>query len=296
MLLALAACTGTPGDDSATLFLCGDDLAVGAVEEVAGGFDAGTEGLAFLGGRLFVSVPDGVMEILPDGTVLRVATTSSALGLAPWSGGLALAAPGDFTLDGSGEDGEVLHVELDGTVSALAQGLPNPNFVAPSPWGALLVDDDTNETIWQLGDTGALPWLEGVPSPNGMGFSPDGTTLYVASTFVADPPLWAVPVGADGAPGTPVAVATLPTASAPDGLAVAADGMVLVAANLAGELVWVDPATGDTDTLVSGLDTPASLAFGDGDTWDACSVYATSLYGDTVVRVAAGRPGPILPR
>lgn len=298
MFLLLLACAAPPADDSAssTSSVCRGDLAPGAVEEVATGFTSGTEGLSFVGGRLFVSVPDGVMEVLPDGTVARLATTTSALGLAPWSGGLAVAAPGAFTLDGSGDDGEVLHVGLDGVVDPLAQGLPNPNFVVATPWGSLLVDDDTNETIWQLGDTGALPWLDGVPSPNGMGFSPDGRTLYVVSTFVSDPPLWAVPIGADGAPGTPVALATLPTASTPDGLAVAADGSVVVAANLAGELVAVDPNTGATTTLASGLDTPASIAFGDGETWDACSLYATSLYGDAVVRVGLDRAGPIVPR
>lgn len=295
MLLVLLACAPATDDSAAPVGpACWDDLAPGAAVPVADGFDAGTEGVAFIGDRLFVSVPDGVVEVLPDGTTAALATTGHALGLAPHAGALLVADPGEFTLDGSGTDGRVLEVGLDGVVTPLAEGLPNPNFVAVTPWGSVLVSDDTNTTIWEIaGATSA--WLDGVASPNGLGFSPNADTLYVATTFAPDPPVSAVPVGVDGAPGTPVSLATLPTASAPDGLVVEADGRVLVAANLAGELVELDPTSGASVVLAQGLDSPASLAFGDGTTWDACSVYVTSLYGHAVTRVAVGRGGAPLP-
>lgn len=297
MLLLLLACT-SPKDDSAdpgpAAAPCWDDLAVGASAVVAEGFVDGTEGIALVGERLFVSVPDGVVEVLPDGSNVPLVTTGHALGLAPRGGGLLLADPGEFTLDGSGADGRVLAIGLDGSVETLAEGLPNPNFVAVTPWGTVLVSDDTNETLWEL-DDGATVWLEGIPSPNGLGFSPAGDALYVATTFLPDPPIWAVPVGADHAPGSAEALTTFATASAPDGLAVTADGRVLVAANLAGALIEVDPGTGGTAVLAQDLESPASLAFGDGLTWDACSVYVTSLYGSVVTRVSVGQTGAPLP-
>jgi hypothetical protein len=63
---------------------------------------------------------------------------------------------------------------------------------------------------------------------------------------------------------------------------------VLVAVNLGGLIARVDPSTGEATVVADGLDSPASLTFGDGQTWDACSVYVTSLYGDTVSRVVTG--------
>lgn len=294
-LLLLFACapsgsdvgdTGPTVDDTGPA--CFDDQPVGAVLPVATGFSAGTEGVARVGDRLFVSVPDGVVEVLPDGTTVPLATTGHALGLATRDGGLLVADPGEFTLDGSGADGRVLAVGLDGAVDVLADGLPNPNALAVTPWGTILVSDDTNTSLWEVTGDGADVWLDGPPSPNGLGFSPDGATLYVADTFVPDPPLLAVPVGASHVAGTPTTVTTFPTASAPDGLTVAANGDVLVAVNLAGLIERVDPATGESTILADGLDSPASLTFGDGQTWDACSVYVTSLYGDTVSRVVTG--------
>lgn len=292
MLLALllSACAGKGDDSGVPADQCWTDLAPGDTATVATGFGDGTEGAAFVDGRLFVSVPDGVVEVLADGTTVPLATTGDALGLAPADGALLVADPGEFTLDGSGDDGRVLRVSLDGEVTVLADGLPNPNFVASTPWGTALVSDDTNETVWEVADGVATPWIEGIPSPNGLGFSPDGATVYAASTFIADPPLWAAAVTGTAA-GTPTALATFPTGSTPDGLAVAADGRVLVALNLAGDLAAVDPATGAAGTLATGLDSPASLAFGEGDEWDACSVYVTSLYSDAVTRVALGFPG-----
>ncbi len=299
LLLALAACTPPGGDDSAqdtAPSVCWGDLADGESVTLATGFDAGTEGISFVDGHLLVAVPTGVVEIGPDGQVGEPTPLDHALGLAPAEGGVLVADPGEFTLDGSGEDGHVRYVGLSSGYSAdLAAGMPNPNFVTATPWGEILVSDDTGDTIFAVDYSGGVgtvrPWVDTVPSPNGMAFSPDGSVLYVVSTFTPDPPVWRVPVGPDGAPGTPEPIVTLDTGAAPDGLAVDADGGLWVAANLAGEIVRVDPTTGSKTTFATDLTTPASLAFGEGDGFDPCSIYATSLYGDTVTRTAAGVTG-----
>jgi sugar lactone lactonase YvrE len=160
--------------------------------------------------------------------------------------------------------------------------MPNPNFLVNLD-GTVLVSDDT-AAIYANGAT----WLDAVPSPNGMGIL--GDTLYVVSTFEPEPPLWAVPL-VDGVPGEPTVVTRFDTGSAPDGLAIDADGGVWVALNLDGELVRVDPTTGTITDRVTGLTTPASLTFG-GD--DPCSLYVTELYGDTVWRVPTAYTGAVV--
>jgi hypothetical protein len=265
---------------------------------LAGGFSDGTEGLAFARGRLFTSAPEGLYEIAADGSTSLRTSWTQALGLAPAGEGLLVADPGEFTFDGSGDDGRLLRVGLDGgEPQVLAGGMPNPNFVVATAWGEVLVSDDTGQVIYAVDGGGAVrTWLDGVPSPNGMGWSPDGGTLYTVSTFSTDPALWAIPVDGGGAPGTPAAVTTFETGSAPDGLAVDADGGVWVALNLAGEVVRVDPATGEETDRVEGLSSPASLAFGAEETgFDPCGLYVSSLFGDTVSQVAVGRRGAVVP-
>ena len=190
----LLACTGSPPDDTADTADSGDpachgDLAAGATEVVASGFEEGTEGISFVEGRLFVSHPGGVDEIV-DGQRSALVELDSALGLAPAPGGLYVAAPGEFTLDGSGDDGSLLFVGLDGEVQTLGAGMPNPNFVA-TLGDTQLVSDDT-AAIYTVRDGVVQTWTDAVPSPNGMVV--EGDEVYVLSTFVQEPPLWRVPL------------------------------------------------------------------------------------------------------
>jgi len=293
MLLFLTlGCTATTKTDTDTADVCWTDLAAGDAVPVATGFADGTEGIAFADGRLFVTaIGTGLVEVGADGRVTTVATLDHALGLAPADGAVLVADPGNFTIDGSGDDGRLLFAPLDAEPRPLGGGIPNSNFVAAMPWGDVLVSDDTNPLIAAVRDGVAQPWLTTIESPNGMALSPDGRTLYVVSTFVTDPPLWAVPLDTEGTPGTPVVVTTFETRSTPDGLAVSADGAVWVALNLANEVARVDPETGTTETFSTDVATPASLAFGTGGAFDPCSLYVTELYGESVWRVATGTPG-----
>ncbi len=296
MLLLLLACAAGDASDTADTndtSTCVGDLAAGEAVALAEGFAEGTEGVAFAGGSLFVSSPDGVSSLGARGEVSLVTALTHALGLAPTATGVLVADPGEFTFDGSGDDGRLLHVAPDGLLTVVAFGMPNPNFVLAGPDGEILVSDDT-AAIYAVRDGGVSTWLDAVPSPNGMGYAPDGSAIYVVSTFEPEPPLWKVPL-VDGEPGTPEVVTTFETGSAPDGLAVDAAGGVWVALNLANELVRVDPATGEETHRVSGVTNPASLAFGAGEGFDPCSLYVTELFGDKVWRVATGVPGSTVP-
>lgn len=262
--------------------------AAGAKTAITSGL-SGTEGVTFgEDGTLYVGEGDRVITVSAAGEVAELASVPAVVGLA-WWGGAVWAASWE---DEAGEDAASLYeLTPDGgsTRWPLAEPL-KPNFLLPTPWGTLLVSDDFDTRIFEVTDDGvATVWAEGLASPNGMGFSPDGGTLYVANTFSNPPTLQGVPV-ADGVAGTPETLATWELATTPDGLVVGEDGSVLVALNLANRIdVW-SPG-GEPAALVEDVPTVASLAFGRG-AFDACSVVATSLFGDSVWLVGVGRRGP----
>lgn len=288
-----------PGGAGGEPVACAGDEAPRTVSVFAT-LSASSEGIAFSGdGRLFVASGDEILELSADGTARPFATVPRTVGLAWWGDALYVAS-GD---DGSGAPaaafcapgahGAVWRVERDGTARVFAAPLAQPNFLAVTPWGTLLVSNDCREesTIRELLADGTIrPWLEGIPSANGMAFDAEGATLFVVSTFVDEPPLWEVPVGRDGTPGAPIARFSLGAGSTPDGLALDGGGAIYVALNVAGEIARTDPA-GPPSTFLTELPFVASLAFGEGEGFDPCSMYVTSLLGGELRRVRVGVPG-----
>ncbi len=246
-----------------------------------------SEGITFdADGRLYVSaqdptddqVPDELIEVMLDGSSSLVAEAPSILGLQSDARGILGAGIDTANL--------LLFDPSDGSDEEIASGLGEPNFVVTTPWGTILVSDDTpagviHEVTWE-GDV--TTWSDGVPTPNGMVFSLDGSTLYVAATFQEEG-LWRIPVSGEGVPGTAerwVAFDGL----APDGVAIDGEGNVYVALNTAGRIARVAP-DGTSIDLATGMTGPASLAFGQGD-FDPCSLYVTSLFTKNLYRVGAG--------
>lgn len=260
--------------------------APGAARVVSDAFVGGTEGLAVApDGRAWVAGADRLVQLAPDGTITEVAAIRGAVGAAWWRGAVWVATGRDEAgaaapaLVEVSPEGEVLRHPL--------VTLARPNFVLPTPWGTLLVSDDFDTRIAEWRDGVDRVWAEGVPSPNGLGLSPGGDTLYVASTFV-EPGLQALDVTA-GQAGALRTLTSFAQGTAPDGLVVAADGSVLVALNLAGRVERWGPD--GVSVIAEDLPFVASLAFGRGP-WDPCSVLATSLFGETVWEVPVGGRGP----
>ena len=191
--------------------------------------------------------------------------------------------------------GELLLIDpTTGDSEVIADGLGAPNFVLPTPWGTILVSDDTPGTsiISEVTFDGDVSvWSDGVPTPNGMVLSLDERTLYVAATF-DDIGLWRVPVSAEGQAGTPEKWVAFAENSTPDGVAIDSLGNVYVALNLNEEIAQVAP-DGTVAIIADGVETPASLAFGQGE-YDPCSLYVTNLFGTQVSRVGIGILGPEL--
>jgi len=286
---------GEGGTGGGTVRTCATDIDIGEVQAFGTPTPTTTEGITFdATGRMFVSAnyrdaDDQLLEILSDGSNELRAEAESILGLQ--SDPRGILAAGFAT-------GELLLIDPDaGTHEVLADGLGAPNFVVTTPWGTILVSDDSpgdespgKDTIYEVTWDGQVSiWLRGgVPTPNGMVFSLDASTLYVAATFT-EPGLWRVPVDESGTAGTPeywipIAADTLTPA---DGLTIDTEGNVYMAINIPiNGIVKVSP-DGVVTPLAEGVASAASLAFGQGD-FDPCSLYVTSLLGTQLWRVGTG--------
>lgn len=291
--LLLAGCLGDAADTGAAALCPTDSLPAGEVQVLAEGFVAdglpGTEGLVFSpDGRLFVGGSGWqgggyVAEVQPDGTWAAVADLPGSVGLAWWQDQLVVAASSD-------DGGRIDAVSTDGVVTTLTSALPGANFAAPTPWGSLLVSDPNDAVIWEVQPDGATAsWLDGVPSPNGLVFSPDGRYLYAANTYASPADFHRIAV-VDGAAAGFEVLATLDGAATQDGVALDGNGDVYVVLNVPSE-VWRISAAGELALVAEGVAWGASMAFGVGDRWDPCSLYVTSLFDDVLFRVGVGVPG-----
>ncbi|AKU15302.1 SMP-30/gluconolactonase/LRE family protein [Luteipulveratus mongoliensis] len=212
----------------------------------------------------------------PGGIVVDGRTAYFATGNSASSGVLGL------------KDGTIQALDLDtGAVRTTASGLTQPNGLERLPDGTFVVSRDLglSTTMTRVAPSGELStYAPSISSTNGLAYDASRHRLYVASTFNPTTTISGVDVRRPDAPPT---VATLPgigPLNSADDLTVGADGQVYVALNLAGKIVRVDPDTGTSCTIASGLPTSSSVAFGSGPGWDAGSLYVTSFLG-TVTRL-----------
>lgn len=283
-----------PTPDPTAADPCADSMNEGSVRVLGNGFTGGTEGIAFSpDGRLFVSRGDVLDEVFPDGSHEEFAAIPAQVGLTWWNGELIVASGDSGEADGLGG---VYAVNIEtGDVRLLAGGIAGANFPVVTPWDTLLVSTPGgDEEIVQVTSDGELSlWTDAVPTPNGIGFSADGSAAYIVSTYGNPAPLWEVPV-TDGLAGAPTALVSWGQAVAPDGVAMGASGDVYIAQNIASRIDRVDPTAPpepDDAVLAGGINFAASAAFGVGEDWDRCALYVTSLFSDELFVVGAGEPG-----
>lgn len=287
-LFALVPLAGCDSGSSEPVRSCTAAIGTGEALGFGVGIPRRTEGIVFdAEGNLFVSALGGVdaddqlLLVAPDGSFTVVAEAPSILGLESDPRGILAAGI---------ETGELLLFDpSDGSSEVIASGLGAPNFVVTTPWGTMLVSDDSvgEDTIDEVTWEGEVStWVEGVPTPNGMVFSLDQRTLYVASTF-EEPGLWRVPVNEDGTAGPPEKWVSFELTT-PDGVAIDNEGNVYVALNTTAQIARVDPQ-GNAAIVAEGVDWVASLAFGQGE-FAPCSIYATSLF-DTQLETQLWRVG-----
>jgi sugar lactone lactonase YvrE len=159
--------------------------------------------------------------------------------------------------------------------------------------GNAYVSDSFNGVIWKIGPGGGkpAPWSSdpllgpgtGLTPPfgaNGVEFSKDGKTLFVANTAFHQ--IIAIPVNQDGTAGK--ASIFITGINAPDGIAIDQDDNIWVCANQEDEIVIIDKSGKvigklgdfrgiDNDGIARGFLFPASLAFSQ----DGSTLYVSNL-------------------
>ncbi|KGN34173.1 hypothetical protein N802_12290 [Knoellia sinensis KCTC 19936] len=236
------------------------------------------------GGALKRLTPDGQRGTLvanvtaPGGIVVHGNTVSFTTGNSPASGFLGI------------KDGTISSVDLDsGAVTTVATGLTMPNGLERLPDGTFVASRDVgpSTTLTAVKPSGEkAPYAPSVTSTNGLAFDPTRRALYVASTFTLASTVSVVDVDNPSAQPKVLTIPGIGPLNSADDLTVGPDGEVYVALNVAGSVVRVDPDSGATCTIASGLPLSSSVAFGSGPGWDPTALYVTSFLG-TVTRLTA---------
>lgn len=266
---------------------------------VASGFGV-LENLAFDGeGRLLLSESP-----IPGEGAIRTLTPSGEKGTlvadVPSPGGLVvvgdriLFTAGNNVMAGlwNSSNGTVESVNRDGDDrTTVADGLTMPNGLAALDDGDLLVTQafgrEPGLTRIPASDPGSATKVRtDLGSANGLFVS--GGDVYVSNTVERDTEIHVLDADDLTADATTLTLPGNGVTNAGDDLTVGADGLVYAAVNGAGKVVRVDPATGETCDIASGLNLVSSVRFGDGDGWDASSLYTTGFDG-TVHRLTPPR-------
>jgi sugar lactone lactonase YvrE len=240
------------------------------------------------GGLLIAASANNAIERLtPNGTLTTLVPNVNAPGGQRVIGRTLFFNTGDAAQSGlmNTPDGTLERFDLDSHArSTFASGLTMPNGLAVLPNGDFVVSRDlgsgTGITRIPLSDP-AHPqtgWAK-LDDQNGMAVDPTGTFLYADQTFTLDSAVYRIRISD---PTDMKAVATLYDSGIPKGLddlTIDSKGVLYVAANAAGQVIRLDPATGKHCTIVTGLQNPSSLKFGRGPGWAPSHLYATGFDG-----------------
>jgi sugar lactone lactonase YvrE len=247
------------------------------------------ENLEFDGaGALLISATDqGAIERLtPDGTVSTLVPNVNAPGGQRLVGRTLYFNTGDAAASGltGTADGTIDQYHLDTkTRRTFATGLTMPNGLATLPNGDFVVSRDigsgTGITRVPINAPGnpEVFWAP-LDDQNGLAVDPTGKWLYADQTFTSDSAVYKIRI----AEPTDLSVVAKLGDNGPKGLddmTIDSNGILYVAANLTGEVIRLDPATGDHCTIVSGLQNPSSLKFGRGPGWSSNRLYVTGFDG-----------------
>ncbi|MEO8100305.1 MAG: SMP-30/gluconolactonase/LRE family protein [Acidobacteriota bacterium] len=271
------------------------------IEKMAGGFTF-TEGPLWRPhGALWFSdvIGNVVRQWNPDGTVTEILRPGGYDGNSLPQGGFN--GPNGMTADGDGGvvlcqhgNRRIVRISRERKVSTMVdrferKRLNSPNdlvfhadgslYFTDPPYGLPRQDEDPAKElafngVYRLGDGKLQLIIEDLHRPNGLAFSPDYKTLYVANS--ERPKKWMrYDVAADGTVRNGRVFADVddsPEPGVPDGMKIDANGNVY-AAGPGG--VWVYSPEGKHLGTINTPETPANCAWGD----DGRSLYITAITG-----------------
>lgn len=259
---------------------------------------ATTEGVAFGAGpdgkpTLYVGSGNAIFRVNDDRTVVEHVKVPSPLGI-------TRRADGDLLVCGKSETddtaGVIWRVTPAGEKSLFlgsdAMPFSFPNFLAVAPDDSVVFSDSgTNDLYRADADGGSLSLVtSAITFPNGVAFSADGKTLFVASWDSKK--VYSLTRGADGSYGPPEVFAD--DVENVDGIATFGGGDLLFVMNGDGMIRY---GLDKTKTVIASgvtLGLPANGAFGSGTYGDGW-VYVTSLQRTSLARVYVGEGGAPLP-
>lgn len=246
-------------------------------------------------GRLYAGGEAGqVYAIGPGGDVTEMGTTGGFLY------GVTLDADANVFACDFG-NASVQRVEPSGAVTTWSAGtdarpMRVPNYAAFDDAGSLYVTDsggwaDDDGLLYRITREGRTEvWSEDAPAfPNGCCLTAEGDALLVIESHARR--VVRVPIEDDGSAGTPEPLVDL-TGSQPDGIALAADGTMLIGCYRPDRIWRVDPdgraevLAEDPDGVV--LNQPANIAF-----WgsDLDRIVVSSLGGWMLMSADVGLTG-----
>ncbi|AUI57265.1 SMP-30/gluconolactonase/LRE family protein [Amycolatopsis sp. BJA-103] len=261
------------------------------VRTVATGLGLPLENLAFdERGGLLVSktlfAGNGSVErVTPDGAVSTLLPVSGP-GALTVRGNELYVNTGHKTLDGTLglKTGTIDIFDLDtGKRRTWATGLTMPDGGTVLPNGDAVISTliGPKRGLWLVRkENPSAPERYGpdLLGPNGMVVSNDGRTLYVANTGGPDFQIAAIDLANPSAPAKKIRLQAPWPLNIIDDLALGTDGRLYTAGEH-GIVYRVDPDSGATCAIATGVHLGSSVRFGAGPGWDPESLYSTGFDG-----------------
>lgn len=303
--LALAACGGeSTGATGSTSGSGGSGGGVAPAPEIGAKeifttLPSSSEGLAIAPGpddqpTLYVGSDHKILRVARDGTITEHVALRGPLGI-------AVRGDGDLLVCGKTDEdsdmpGVIYRVTRKGEKSVfvgpgdISFGLTN--FLAVAPDDSIVFSDSKANKLYRAGADGSNVELitDAISYPNGLAFSKDGKTLFVASWDSKK--VYSFARSGDGSYGAPE-VFTEDVENV-DGISVFASGDLLFVAS--GEGLVRYGLDKKKTVLLPGtpLGLPANATFGAGDYGEGW-VYVTNLIGQQLWRVYVGEGGAPMP-
>lgn len=184
--------------------------------------------------------------------------------------------------------GTVDTVDLEtGVRSTYASGLTMPNGLARSATGDLFTTRNLGgpSGLTRVAVDGSVSTVRtDLGSANGIGIG--NGKMYVANTFDLETTLTVLDEKNPSGPSARIRIDGVGPLAMSDDLTVGDDGTVYLAQNLAGRVVRIDPESGTSCAIATGVPLTSSVAFG-GVGFDEKALYATSFDG-TVWKLEPG--------